>query len=75
MVEVTKMEEYLGYSITRVPRDNSEEMLILCRRINYLTTSNSVDDYYDIDSELENLKDVDSVEKVLEQLTNIYRKQ
>ena len=75
MVEVTKMEEYLGYSITRVPRDNSEEMLLLCRRINYLTTSNSVDDYYDIDSELENLKDVDSVEKVLEQLTNIYRKQ
>ena len=73
MVEVTKMEEYLGYSITRVPRDNSEEMLILCRRINYLTTSNSVDDYYDIDSELENLKDVDSVEKVLEQLTNIYK--
>ena len=59
MVEVTKMEEYLGYSITRVPRDNSEEMLLLCRRINYLTTSNSVDDYYDIDSELENLKDVD----------------
>ena len=75
MVEVTKMEEYLGYSITRVPRDNSEEMLILCRRINYLTTSNSVDDYYDIDSELENLKDVDSVEKVLEQLTNIYKLQ
>jgi hypothetical protein len=75
MVEVTKMEEYLGYSITRVPRDNSEEMLLLCRRINYLTTSNSVDDYYDIDSELENLKDVDSVEKVLEQLTNIYRTQ
>lgn len=75
MVEVTKMEEYLGYSITRVPRDNSEEMLLLFRRINYLTTSNSVDDYYDIDSELENLKDVDSVEKVLEQLTNIYRKQ
>ena len=75
MVEVTKMEEYLGYSITRVPRDNSEEMLLLCRRIHYLTTSNSVDDYYDIDSELENLKDVDSVEKVLEQLTNIYRKQ
>jgi tRNA threonylcarbamoyladenosine modification (KEOPS) complex Cgi121 subunit len=73
MVEVTKMEEYLGYSITRVPRDNSEEMLLLCRRINYLTTSNSVDDYYDIDSELENLKDVDSVEKVLEQLTNIYK--
>ena len=59
MVEGTKMEEYLGYSITRVPRDNSEEMLLLCRRINYLTTSNSVDDYYDIDSELENLKDVD----------------
>ncbi len=73
MVEVTKMEEYLGYSITRVPRDNSEEMLLLCRRINFLTTSNSVDDYYDIDSELENLKDVDSVEKVLEQLTNIYK--
>ena len=73
MVEVTKMEEYLGYSITRVPRDNSEEMLLLCRRINYLTISNSVDDYYDIDSELENLKDVDSVEKVLEQLTNIYK--
>jgi hypothetical protein len=73
MVEVTKMEEYLGYSITRVPRDNSEEMLLLCRRINYLTTSNSVDDYYDIDSELENLKDVDSVEKVLEQLINIYK--
>jgi hypothetical protein len=38
-----------------------------------LTTSNSVDDYYDIDSELENLKDVDSVEKVLEQLINIYK--
>lgn len=73
MVEVTKMEEYLGYSITRVPRDNSEEMLLLFRRINYLTTSNSVDDYYDIDSELENLKDVDSVEKVLKQLTNIYK--
>ena len=73
MVEVTKMEEYLGYSITRVPRDNSEEMLLLCRRINFLTTSNSVDDYYDIDSELENLKDVDSVEKVLKQLTNIYK--
>jgi tRNA threonylcarbamoyladenosine modification (KEOPS) complex Cgi121 subunit len=73
MVEVSKQEEYLGYSITRVPRDNSEEMLLLCRRINYLTTSNSVDDYYDIDSELENLKDVDSVEKVLEQLTNIYK--
>ena len=73
MIEVTKQEEYLGYSITRVPRDNSEEMLLLCRRINYLTTSNSVDDYYDIDSELENLKDVDSVEKVLEQLTNIYK--
>jgi hypothetical protein len=73
MVEVTKMEEYLGYSITRVPRDNSEEMLLLCRRINFLTTSNSVDDYYDIDSELENLKDVDSVEKVLEQLINIYK--
>ena len=75
MVEVTKMEEYLGYSITRVPRDNSEEMLLLCRRINYLTTSNSVDDYYDIDSELENLVDVSTVEKVLEQLTNIYRTQ
>ena len=73
MVEVTKMEEYLGYSITRVPRDNSEEMLLLCRRINFLTTSNSVDDYYDIDSELENLKDVDSVEKILEQLINIYK--
>lgn len=73
MVEVTKMEEYLGYSITRVPRDNSEEMLLLCRRINYLTTSNSVDDYYDIDSELENLVDVSTVEKVLEQLTNIYK--
>ena len=73
MVEVTKMEEYLGYSITRVPRDNSEEMLILCRRINYLTTSNSVDDYYDIDTELENLVDVSTVEKVLEQLTNIYK--
>jgi hypothetical protein len=73
MVEVTKMEEYLGYSITRVPRDNSEEMLILCRRINYLTTSNSVDDYYDIDSELENLVDVSTVEKVLEQLTKIYK--
>ena len=73
MIEVTKQEEYLGYSITRVPRDNSEEMLLLCRRINYLTTSNSVDDYYDIDSELENLKDVNSVEKVLEQLTNIYK--
>ena len=73
MGQVTKMEEYLGYSITRVPRDNSEEMLLLCRRINYLTISNSVDDYYDIDSELENLKDVDSVEKVLEQLTNIYK--
>lgn len=75
MGQATKMEEYLGYSITRVPRDNSEEMLLLCRRINYLTTSNSVDDYYDIDSELENLKDVDSVKKVLEQLTNIYRTQ
>ena len=73
MVEVTKMEEYLGYSITRVPRDTSEEMLLLCRRINYLTTSNAVDDYYDIDSEIENLVDVSTVEKVLEQLTNIYK--
>ncbi len=73
MIEVTKMEEYLGYSITRVPRDNSEEMLLLCRRINYLTTSNAVDDYYDIDTELENLVDVSTVEKVLEQLTNIYK--
>ena len=73
MVEVTKQEEYLGYSITRVPRDNSEEMLVLCRRINFLTTSNSVDDYYDIDSEIENLVDVSTVEKVLEQLTNIYK--
>lgn len=73
MVEVSKQEEYLGYSITRVPRDNSEEMLLLCRRINYLTTSNAVDEYYDIDTELENLVDVSTVEKVLEQLTNIYK--
>jgi hypothetical protein len=73
MVQVSKQEEYLGYSITRVPRDNSEEMLLLCRRINYLTTSNAVDEYYDIDTELENLVDVSTVEKVLEQLTNIYK--
>ncbi len=66
-----RMEEYLGYALTNVSKQDSEELLLLSRRIQYITTYSSDESY--IDDLLEKLSDVNSSTKVLIQLQNIYR--
>jgi len=65
------MEEYLGYAITNVSKQDSEELLLLSRRIQYITTLSSDESY--TDDLLNNLSDVDTSTKILNKLHNIYK--
>jgi len=66
-----RMEEYLGYAITNVSKQDSEELLLLSRRIQYITTLSSDESY--TDDLLNNLSDVDTSTKILNKLHNIYK--
>jgi hypothetical protein len=67
-----QLEPYLAYAITQVPRNESEELLVLSRRLQYLTCKYSTD--YHAAETLPNLSDVDSAEKTLKQIAEIYVK-
>ena len=71
MREITKTEEYLGYAMTNVSKKDANEILLLSRRIQYITIINSDDCY--TDDLVVKLCDVNSSEKTLKQLTSIYK--
>lgn len=71
MREITEHESYLGYAMTNISRTDADEMLLLTRRIQYLTAK--YDDFDDADEVISNLIDVDEDSKVLEQLNKIYK--
>lgn len=67
-----QLEPYLAYAITQVPRDEAQELLILSRRLQYLTCKHSTD--YHATDMLPHLTDVDSAEKTINQITDAYKK-
>jgi hypothetical protein len=67
-----QLEPYLAYAITQIPRDEAQELLILSRRLQYITCKYSSD--YQASETIERLTDVDSAEKVSNQITATYSK-
>ncbi len=65
------LEKYLAYAITQVNRNDADEILLISRRLQYLTSKYS-DDYTSNDI-LPNLTDVDTNKKMLDALTHIYK--
>ena len=67
-----QLEPYLAYAITQVPRDEAQELLILSRRLQYITCKYSND--YQANETVERLTDVDSAEKTIKQIESAYYK-
>lgn len=61
--------EYAKYAQIHLPKHNAEEILVLARRLNFIVTQ-----YIDDEGKeeiMDNLSDVNSYEKVIEQIKNI----
>ncbi len=67
-----QLEPYLAYAITQIPRQEAQELLILSRRLQYLTCKYSTD--YHATDMLPHLTDVDSAEKTVKQIVDNYVK-
>ncbi len=72
-------QSYLSYSTTQLSLKNATEILVLSRRLQYLTLSNSENEDDNNDFVLSNLEDVNSTDKVIKSLstlvkTNQYKK-
>jgi hypothetical protein len=68
------LELYLAYVITKMSEKDSKEILLLARRIQYLTSFYSEDDSFLINEKeinLERLVDVDNRKKVVQQLKEL----
>lgn len=67
-----QLEPYLAYAITQIPRDEAQELLILSRRMQYITCKYSTD--YQANETIARLSDVDSAEKATKQILDSYSK-
>lgn len=67
MLELT---EYHRYAMIHAPRDVALEIMTLARRINFLTFMHGDNDQ-DREDALKQLSDVDSVQKVINQISEI----
>lgn len=67
MLELT---EYHRYAMIHAPRDVALEIMTLARRINFLTFMHGDSDQ-DREDALKQLSDVDSVQKVITQISEI----
>lgn len=65
-----QLTEYHRYAILNAPRDAALEILILARRINYLTFMHA-DDELDREDARKTLADVDSLDKVMNLLSSL----
>jgi hypothetical protein len=80
MFDTTPQEQYLAYALSRLPKQSADEVLIMCRRVNYIVTScaNADGYYYDsnvTDTDMIALSDVATADLVFEQLKIIYKMQ
>lgn len=65
-----QLTEYHRYAMITAPRDVALEIMTLARRINYLTFIHG-DSEHDREDALKQLSDVDSVQKVINQISEI----
>lgn len=67
MLELT---EYHRYAMIHAPRDVALEIMTLARRINFLTFMHGDNDQ-DREDAMKHLSDVDSADKVIDQISHI----
>jgi hypothetical protein len=71
MTDLNLQNQYLAHSITQIPRVDAQEILILSRRLQYITAKYSDDSEYD--DLVVNLADVNTTAEVIKQLQQIQK--
>ena len=71
MTDLNLQNQYLAHSITQIPRDDAQEILILSRRLQYITAKFSDDS--ESDDLVLNLSDVNTTSEVIKQLNQIHK--